>query len=732
MELSAGMRILTNRGVAVVMELDRHGAHLKDSTGHTYFSAFTELAAQEVGHDGIQTLHASLMPWFVQLPVDVQAVALFRQQIVRETRSGFREGLAELAQPGEPFWPFGESYGVSLTERYNAMSRLVTFERTVNRTIMQRVYGGEIKKPSITGRAMMNWDKNWHAQGLAGVVDGRSLRDKQGFDALDQNFRRIAEELFRQFDGRRSAISRNEIERRIRLQLKNEGLEVENLPERLMEEYLSHHWRAIGRTTKQQKSRSLRRVSGHESFPAQHPSACCTDISRGDNLIYDPIQDRPVSVEIGSMMSTATRVVTAMRLFPRSANGVDVGLLLYDTMREQSMLVEQGPDGPTIDDWRWIGVPESLDVSGNPLRTSRRGITKPDFALWGEHRTPGVTPSTVRSDHGSIYVGEYFRSLLDQFGITLQLSRGKKPSDNPHLERLHETYQRFYQQSPSFKGRGVYERGSWVGVVADEPMCTAEEYLRAMQRFLTLDYHRQPHDGLVLPGSRGIRLTPLEYWDALFAASGRVTIPLHPDLIYQFLPVIWLTPGHAGVEFKNLSYDDEVLEDFRDVRKGTFRDQDGAIPFHHDPRDMTRIWFRHPETDRVHEIGWRGRHLIDAPLVDVLVDRVNERIRERGGNRVLKKRTIMLQIVDEIGDLATPKGKDESRAQLSAAYIRWGQAQRDHAEVAEAHRALELAQQGNVLRFPAPAAADNSSEQGAAEPAQEIDDEAWPDYREMV
>ena len=731
-EISVGTRILTNRGVAVVVELDRHGAHLKDSTGHTYFTAFTELEAREVSDKGVQTLHSSLMPWFVQLPPDVQAAALFRQQCILEVRTSYREGMAELAQPGEPFWPFGESYGVSLTERYTAMSRLVSFERTVDRTIMQRVYDGEIKKPSITGRAMMIWDKKWLADGLGGVVDGRSIRDKQGFDNLDANFRRIAEEQFRQFDGRRSATSRNEIERRIRLQLKNEGLVAENLPERLMEEYLSHHWRSIGRTTKQQKSRSLRRVSGHESYPSQHPSGCCTDICRGDNLIYDPIQDRPVSVEIGSMMSTATRVVTAMRLFPRSANGIDVGLLLYDTMRQQSMLVEKGPDRPSIDDWRWIGVPESLDFNGNPVRTGRRGFTKPDLAIWGEHRVPGVTPSAVRSDHGSIYVGKHFRSLLDQFGITLQLSRGKKPSDNPHIERLHETYQRFYQQSTSFKGRGIYERGSWVGVVADEPMCTAEKYLTDMQRFLTLDYHRQPHDGLFLPGARSIRVTPLEYWDALFAITGRVTIPVHPDLIYQFLPIIWLTPGHAGVEFKNLGYDDEVLEDFRDVRKGTFREQDSAIPFHHDPRDMTRIWFRHPDTDRIHEIGWRGRHLIDAPLVDVLVDRVNERIHERGGNRLLKKRTIMLQIIDEIGDLSTPKGKDESRAQLSAAYIRWGQAQRDHAEVAEAHRALDLAQQGNVLRFPAPAAADTGRDATASEPAQESDEEPWPDYREMV
>ena len=111
---------------------------------------------------------------------------------------------------------------------------------------------------------------------------------------------------------------------------------------------------------------------------------------------------------------------------------------------------------------------------------------------------------------------------------------------------------------------------------------------------------------------------------------------------------------------------------------------------------------------------------------------VNERIQERGGNRALKKRTIMLQIIDEIGDLTTPKGKDESRAQLSAAYIRWGQAQRDHDEVAEAHRALELAQQGNVVRLPSAVPADGNSETAVSEPAQETDEEPWPDYREMV
>jgi putative transposase len=73
----------------------------------------------------------------------------------------------------------------------------------------------------------------------------------------------------------------------------------------------------------------------------------------------------------------------------------------------------------------------------------------------------------------------------------------------------------------------------------------------------------------------------------------------------------------------------------------------------------------------------------------VLVDRVNERIQQRGGNRALKKRTIMLQIIDEIGELTTAPATDEWRAKMAAAQLRWEQSQRDHAEVAEAHRLIE-------------------------------------------
>ena len=64
-EISPGMRILTNRGVAIVVELDRHGVHLKGSTGDTYFTAYTELDAREISDAGVQLLHSSLLTWCV-------------------------------------------------------------------------------------------------------------------------------------------------------------------------------------------------------------------------------------------------------------------------------------------------------------------------------------------------------------------------------------------------------------------------------------------------------------------------------------------------------------------------------------------------------------------------------------------------------------------------------------------------------------------------------------------
>jgi putative transposase len=721
-ELHAGARILTNHGLLLVMHLERHGARVQDALGVMSSIFYDAVIAAQVGDGAVQAVHSSLEPWWSGLTVDTRANALFRQEVVLEVLTGYRDGHPELAYDGEPFFPFGTGYGTSIRQRCDAMAEQVSFERSVDRAVMRRVREAELVTGRMARQSIQRWVTAWRHEGLRGLVDGRKTKGKQGFEILDPRFLRIADEEFAAFDGGISAVNQEEIERRIRVRLKQEGITDAHLPQRLTQEYLSNRHTALGRTTRAHRSNAQRAVSSRSSYSVTHPSHLAIDVTRADNLVWDEVQERVYSVEIISLISVSTRVILACRVVPRSANGVEVGLALYDAMRPFSMLVED----TTIEDFRWSGIPASLDFSGNPFHTGRQQVVKAQRALKGVHHLPGVIPSSLRADNGSIFLGRHFRALLNEWQIDLMLSRGSKPTDNPQIERWHETLQRAYQQIPGFKGRGVYERGRWVAQ-AEQPLLTATELQRHLHRFIALDYHRSKHRGLKLADRTQAHLSPLEMFDALMDATGRILVPQHPDLIYQFLPIRWLTPGHSGIDYRGLSYDAEILDGLRNVREGTFRAEDGKVPFHYDPRDVTRIWHRSRDDGRIHEIPWRSRHLVHAPLTDVVRDRAIALIKKRGGNNVLSARNVQHQIIEEITELTAARNTEDWKAQMSAARLRFEQSRIDHDEAADAGRLIEdqHAHAQSLPRIP------RKPPPGTAPAAEGIDfDTPWPDFDE--
>ena len=213
---------------------------------------------------------------------------------------------------------------------------------------------------------------------------------------------------------------------------------------------------------------------------------------------------------------------------------------------------------------------------------------------------------------------------------------------------------------------------------------TAHELQEHLRRFVALDYHRTWHTGLVLPGDPTARLCPLEMWDAMVEATGRIDVPQRPDLIYQFLPVRWGTINHAGVEFRDMTYDSPVLNDYRRVPTGYFRTADRAAPFYVDPHDMSRIWFRDPQSNRVEPVEWRGAHRTQAPMTEMIVDAARRRIRDRGGNAVLKRGSATRQILDELTELTTASTDRKWKAKLAAATRRVEQSRMDHDEAQRA------------------------------------------------
>lgn len=670
-----GARLLTDSGTAQVISLDDTGVSLRYSWGDVDTISWADLGTLRSIEDGIpEALSEPMQPVWDGLTEAIRSAALTRLEIVQEILTGYRDGHPAFAREGEPRAPFGPGFGVSEHQQCIAMAKQLNLEAKFDRNLQRRVADGDLKSGSVSEQTIRRWVREFKRGGLLTLIDGRAMRPTNSYDRIPQHYQDSAIKVLDSLDGDRSTISIEEIKRQTEVDLKNRGLTHIKPPERITQQYLSNLKRERGDSTRAQLSRKLRHVSGTKHYPAIRPGQIVAiDATRADNLAYDPYTGKPYSVEILTAIDVATRVVLATRVVPRSANGIEAGLLVYDICRPFSMMVE----GTSIGQWRWAGLPEQLDFTHVPVRAGQR-LFAPDFStLQGEHGIPSVQPDAIRSDHGAIFVSKHFRALLDNMGIDLLLNRGGKANDNPHVERWHETVQRALQQIPGYKGRNTSERGR---LVSKEPMLTATELEQHLRRFIALDYHRTGHTGIIQPEQEDARVCPLEMWDAMVSMTGRIDVPQRPDLIYQFLPVRWATISHAGVELKNLVYDSPVLGDYRSRRVGQFRPQDDKAPFFVDPRDLSRIWFQDPTTKLVHPIEWRGIDRTHAPMTTAIVGHVCQRIRDRGGNKVLHRNSATRQIIDELTQITEAPVGTKLRRSLTAGRLRVEQAQGDHGE----------------------------------------------------
>ena len=358
-EIVVGMRVLQPTGPALVIAIERHGVLLRDSAGNEQSVMWSDLTAQTVVNGKIAAWHHSLEPWWSALSEGARSEALVRMEVVLEILTGYRYGLSELAQPGEPFHPFGEGYGASENQRVQAMADQLSLERGQDRQLGEKVLSGARRSSEVSERAIWDWIKRWRLEGLRGLVDGRRSRGKEGFDNVDPVLVRVVDEELAQFDGSVSHINLKELERRVHVRLKREDITDLRFPQRRTQQYLSSRYAALGSTARQHKSARMRRQRGHASYPDTHPGHLAVDVTRADGLVWDELHGRPYSVEIITVISVPTRVIAACRVVPRSANAIEVGMALYDAMRPFSMYV----DGTTVDDFRWCGIPASLDFS---------------------------------------------------------------------------------------------------------------------------------------------------------------------------------------------------------------------------------------------------------------------------------------------------------------------------------------------------------------------------------
>lgn len=175
-ELVPGARVLTNRGIGIVRQINRDSLTLTPPNGHDILIPWADLTVSAFEGDHIQALHRSLSPWWEGLSDSSKDRALKRMEVVLEITTGFRSGHAEFRDPGEPFAPFGPGYDTNETAQRRAMAEQLTLR-------------GEPTTPQTLYNWLRAWERGWVALSMVAVLE-RSSVSRPSQSGTDRSSRR--------------------------------------------------------------------------------------------------------------------------------------------------------------------------------------------------------------------------------------------------------------------------------------------------------------------------------------------------------------------------------------------------------------------------------------------------------------------------------------------------------------------------------------------------------------
>lgn len=127
-------------------------------------------------------------------------------------------------------------------------------------------------------------------------------------------------------------------------------------------------------------------------------------------------------------------------------------------------------------------------------------------------------------------------------------------------------------------------------------------------------YHQRPHAGLADPHVPGLEFSPAEMFAHGIARAGRLTVPAHPGLVFDFLPVAWRTIQHYGVEIGGLRYNGPALTRYGNRTSPFTGAHAGKWPVRYDTDDVSAVYFQDPADNTWHELAWEHAEQVGVPF----------------------------------------------------------------------------------------------------------------------
>jgi len=496
---------------------------------------------------------------------------------VREVLTGYRSGHEDLALPGEPRPQYAPD--VAMMRRYvHKAAEVGVVESTVRKWVRKYQEGGEA--------ALLQQQRH----GPLAAVDTRWL----------DTARALLDELTDI-----STVTRKLVLQRIAARLDREyGPGVVPLPQRtsgyrLLRE-LSRGRNTFTGSAKGRREIAARPQGVYGRLRATRPGEYLVlDTTALDVFAMEPLTLRWVGAQLtGVAMDLYSRCIVGLRLTPVSAKAVDVASVVFQALRPP-----QVPQSwPEHARWPYPGWPSSVVVDAD-------GVAGPLVTV-----TPPLRPETIIADHGRIYLSEHVTSACARVGISIQPARLYRPTDKP-VERFFRTLrQGLLEALPGYKGPDVFSRGRNIEQQAYFFLNELEDIIR---EWTATVYHHRPHDGLADPHVPGLPLSPAQMFSHGVARAGYVMVPPDPDLVYEFLQVVWRNVHHYGVEVGGLRYQDRtgVLAPYVNRDSGFHHPKArGRWPIHVDPDDVSRVFFRDPHTKSWHPLWWEHLPMLGMPF----------------------------------------------------------------------------------------------------------------------
>jgi transposase InsO family protein len=503
-------------------------------------------------------------------------IILERAAHLREVLTGFRSGNAETAIIGEPRAQFNPR--IPLMRRYEAKA----------------------EELGIGLRTLRRWVKGFQQSGEAGLVETAPSASPTG--RVDDRWVETASEVMVEHTDQSRPTQTMVINRTNARVVARFGDGVVKLPSRatafrVLEELERRH-PTFRLSTKRNRDIVDRPAEAYGKLRPSRPGEyLLMDTTRLDVFALDPITLRWVQAELTVGMDWYTRCVTGIRVTPVSTKSVDAATVLYQAYRPPS----PGRDWPKHAVWPEHGIPRSVLVDVDAI----------DGPLVGA-AGPAIVPETLVIDHGKIYVSDHLTSVCQRMGISIQPARLRTGRDKGPVERFFRTIREdLLQALPGYKGPDVHSRGL---APESEAFFYLDELEAIIREWVAVVYHHRPHESLIDPHVPGLKMSPAKMFEHGIARAGYIEAPRDPDLAYEFLKTEWRKIQHYGIDFGGRRYNGPALNQYRNMTGPYTGKAKGRWPIHHNPDDITHVYFRDPETRKWHTLMWEHAPSMDMPL----------------------------------------------------------------------------------------------------------------------